>query len=195
MKQFIPIFALLISTLATPASANQPFKLGELGYAGNGCPAPTDTENPTIIRMNKDALSIIPTEMMLFTPSDERSFQRKKCDIALPIEVESGYQIRMVNTKLQAFAALDTASTATYTLDAGFAGNSFAKTSVKLSANTVDNTELAIPETSWSECGADLILRAKASMVLRSDTTQSSYLRVNGIAFSVVSQACSNANE
>ncbi|PWR00620.1 DUF4360 domain-containing protein [Leucothrix pacifica] len=194
MKPMIAVFVTLAFGLTPTSFANEPLELGEVKFAGNGCPISDDMEHTTIVRKSANSLSIIPTEMTLMTPDGERTTQRKKCDIALAVSVEDGYQLRIVNTKLQAFVSLDTNSAASISLDAGFSGGAFTKAGEKLPSDTTDNTELAIEKTPWSDCGKDVIVRAKASMILRSDQTQTAYMRVNGMSFKIESQACSTAD-
>ena len=190
--KLVPLLVVLISAYLTPASAIEPFKLGEVGFAGSGCPATTDTEQSTIIRLNENAISIILTEMTLLTSPLNRTFQRKKCDIALSVTVSSGYQIGIGKAKLHTFVSLDDDSKATVSLFTGFAGSEFKESTEKFTANTFKNAELSIDEKQWAACGQDMIIRAKASATIRGTHEQDSYLKVNGLFLSIVYRACSN---
>lgn len=199
MKYLLPIFATAILAVTPSAHATEPFQLGEIGYAGNGCPSTTDNTQPTLVFTSGTAedsngghrLTIIPTEMTLLFPSTGRTFERIKCDIAVPAKVTKGYQIGIQHASLMAFSVLDDDTKSSIRLGSSFSGQSSQSNEKELDTTSPHNTELHIKETQWARCGADVIIRAKASATLRGDNTQNAYVSVNSVTLKLTARQCS----
>jgi len=189
MTQYTPMTILLISLIGSSATADQPITLGEVAFAGNGCPTEKHHPRYTLSRLNGQSLTIFPTQMALFSQADKH-FVRKKCDIAIPVKVAEGYQVGISYARLQPFVALDSHASAKVSLSHGFAGSDFQQTQASYAENTHQSIMLNNADTQWAACGKDSNIRAKVSTILRSEQAKHAHIGVNWLSLGVVYRRC-----
>ena len=184
------LMALAVSANSTTFASEKP-NFGEVGIAGNGCPEETDTISPSLVKFGADTIRVIPTQFVLSNKLSKKKLIRKKCDLALAVEVPDGYQIGMSNPSAQSFLTLDDSSESTVRVEAGFTGSKFEIEELQAEGLIHQSIELPNKTTQWAECGADAIIRMKVSATLKADATQFSFVRVNSFVLGIEYRACS----
>jgi hypothetical protein len=188
MKYQIAQLALLVALVPAIGFSGSQAKFGEVGYAGNGCEADSDT----VVKLTPDSLTIIPKAFHLSSATDQQELERKKCDIAVGVSVPAGYQIGVGETTMHAFASLGDASSGDISVSAGFSADPFTEKSAVLDAKTHNNLTISNKTEQWAACGSDSILRLKASALIRSTPEQKDYLTVNSFSVKILYRSCHN---
>jgi hypothetical protein len=164
-------YALLLSAivLSTPVFADD-ISLGEPGYGGTGCPAGTVS-----VTLSPDAksLSLLFDEYQVAVGGDTgKSFDRKSCNIAIPVHVPQGLSVSILKIDFRGFNHLPRSASSQFNVEYFFAGTkgpSFQKRfRGPLDDDYLINNELTAEAIVWSGCGADVILRTNSSMRLSS---------------------------
>lgn len=190
MKLPILFLTLLAISATSSVFANEKANFGEVGIAGNGCPEETDSISPSLVKFDADSVRVIPTQFVLSNKLSKKTLIRKKCDMALAVEVPDGYQVGISNSSMQSFLALDDDSKSSIRLEAGFTGSEFTVEESKTDSMAHQSVELSNKTTQWADCGADTIIRMKVSATLKADEAQFSYLRVNSFGLGIEYRAC-----
>jgi hypothetical protein len=97
-----------------------------------------------------------------------RSFDRKSCNVAIPVHVPGGYSISVLSVDYRGFNHLPYGATSQFNVEYFFAGGrgpAFRRTFWgALDSDYLINNQLTAESLVWSPCGADVNLRTNASM-------------------------------
>jgi hypothetical protein len=167
MKKGILLFSAIM--LSAPAFADD-ISLGEPGYGGTGCPAGTVS-----VTLSPDAksLSLLFDQYQLAVGGETgKSFDRKSCNIAIPVHVPQGLSVSILKIDFRGFNHLPRSASSQFNVEYFFAGTkgpSFQrKFTGPLDADYLINNEITAEAFVWSGCGADVNLRTNSSMRLSS---------------------------
>ena len=165
MKKIALVFGMLMTCTAAHAAAPL-ITLGEPGYGGTGCPAGTVS-----VTLSPDATSL----SLLFDGyiveaggTTARTFDRKACNIAIPVLVPQGLSISIIAIDYRGFNELPAGAQSQFNVEYFFAGGrgpTFRKNySGPLSSDYLIHNELVGQAIVWSACGAAVNLRTNSSM-------------------------------
>lgn len=157
--------ALSAFAAAVPAHADD-ISLGVPGYGGSGCPG--GSVSATLSPDGK-ALSLIFDEYIVSAGGmTGRSFDRKSCNVAIPVHVPNGYSIAVFSVDYRGFNQLPARAMSQFNVEYFFAGSrgpAFRRSFYgALQSDYFINNQLGVESLVWSPCGADVNLRTNSSM-------------------------------
>lgn len=158
------LLALTIIAMSLPAYAQSGLSLGKASYGGTGCPAGTAS-----IALSRDKRSIsLRFDRYEAKASGGRSFDRKSCNLAIPLSVPSGISVSVVSAEYRGFNRLPAGAKAQFRAEYFFAGGRGPVLSRAFEGPLQGRFSLAGRVTArsavWSGCGADVILRTNTSL-------------------------------
>lgn len=161
---------LVALSLAAPAMADT-IRLGDPAYGGSGCPAGSAS---VTLSPDNSAISIL-FDQYVVEAGGAKSFDRKNCNIAIPVHVPSGYSVAVLAIDYRGFVQLPAGGRANLSVNYFLPGQGRGVNSSRsfFGASTQDYTtsdRLNLESLVWSGCGADTILRANTSMVVNSNS-------------------------
>lgn len=167
-------------TAAAPAMADD-IALGVPGYGGNGCPG--GSVSATLSPDGK-SLSLIFDEYQVSAGGDTgRSFDRKSCNVAIPVHVPNGYSISVLSVDYRGFNYLPAGATSQFNVEyflAGSRGPAFRRTFWgAVESDYFINNKLVAESLVWSPCGADVNLRTNSSMRVNTTRNREAYATVD----------------
>ena len=162
---FLSAVALGALAVSGPASADD-IALGIPGYGGAGCPAGSVSAT-----LSPDAKSL----SLLFDQYEVsaggttgRSYDRKACNVAIPVHVPNGYSIAVLSVDYRGYNHLPYGATSQFNVEYFFAGGrgpAFRRSFWgALDSDYFINNMLQAESFVWSPCGADVNLRTNSSM-------------------------------
>jgi hypothetical protein len=168
MKVAILGVAALGLALAGPATAQDPddIYLGQPGYGGSGCPS--GSVSATLSPDNKSLSLIFDEYQVEAGGTTGRSFDRKSCNVAIPVHVPEGYSVAVLAIDYRGFNHLAARATSQFNVEYFFAGGrgpAFRRNFYgPLDSDYLIQNELVAESMVWSACGADVNLRTNSSM-------------------------------
>lgn len=168
MKKILAIAALVLTSsfsFATFAHADDIY-LGEPGYGGTGCPAGSAS---TVLSPDQKSLSILFDEYYVEAGgSTNKSFDRKSCNIAIPVHVPQGFSVSVLAIDYRGFNDVPAGARSTFQVEyffAGVRGPRFTKNfNGPISDDYLIRNKLQASALVWSACGADVNLRTNSSI-------------------------------
>lgn len=165
------LLALSIIAISLPASAQSGLSLGTPSYGGTGCPAGTAS---VVLSRDKKSLSLRFDRYEVEAGGGSgRTFDRKSCNLAIPLRVPSGLSIAIVSAEYRGVNRLPAGAKAQFRAEYFFAGGRGPVLSRAfdgpLQGRFAFGDKVTARSTVWSACGADVILRTNTS--LRVSTT------------------------
>lgn len=164
MKRSILLFSAIM--LSAPVFAADDISLGEPGYGGTGCPA-----GSVSVTLSPDAksLSLLFDQYQVAVGGETgKSFDRKSCNIAIPVHVPQGLSVSILKIDFRGFNHLPQSATSQFNVEYFFAGTRGPAFQRKFRGPIDDdyliNNELSAEAIAWSGCGADVNLRTNSSM-------------------------------
>ena len=162
---FMGAVALSALVIAGPASADD-ISLGTPGYGGTGCPAGTVS---TVLSPDAKSLSLIFDQYEVSAGGTTgRSYDRKSCNVAIPVHVPNGYSVSVLSVDYRGFNHVPVRGYSQFNVEYFFAGGrgpAFRKTFYgPLDSDYTISNQLVAEAMVWSPCGADVNLRTNASM-------------------------------
>jgi len=169
--------ALALTLVATAAlgvatASAQGITLGEPSYGGTGCPG-----GSVGVSLSPDATSLsllFDTYIVEAGGTTGRAFDRKACNVSIPVNVPQGYSVSILQVDYRGFNALPAGARSTFGVEYFFAGGrgpTFNRTFTgSLTDEYLIRNQLVASALVWSACGADVNLRTNSSM--RVQTTQ-----------------------
>jgi hypothetical protein len=160
--------AVALSALAAalPAAANDDIALGNPGYGGSGCP--NGSVSATLSPDAKTLSLIFDQYEVSAGGSTGRSYDRKACNVAIPVFVPAGYSIAVLSVDYRGYNHLPYRATSQFNVEYFFAGSrgpSFRRSFWgSLDSDYFINNQLVAENLVWSPCGADVNLRTNSSM-------------------------------
>jgi len=157
--------ALSALAAAVPASAND-IALGIPGYGGSGCPSGSVS---TTLSPDSKTLSLIFDQYEVSAGGTTgRAYDRKSCNVAIPVFVPAGYSIAVLSVDYRGYNHLPTRATSQFNVEyffAGFRGPAFRRSFWgSLDSDYFINNQLVAESMVWSPCGAAVNLRTNSSM-------------------------------
>jgi len=162
-KSTLWIAALILSA---PAFAQNDISLGTPGYGGTGCP---DGTVSVTLSPDQKSLSLLFDQYQVSVGGDTgKSFDRKSCNIAIPVRVPQGLSVSILKIDYRGFNHLPSSATSQFNVEyffAGAQGPAFQKKFTgPLDQDYLINNELTAKAIVWSGCGEDVNLRTNSSM-------------------------------
>lgn len=160
----------LLSLFVASAAHANGLTLGEPQYGGTGCPAGSAS---VALSPDQTAVSIL-FDQYVVEAGGNKSFDRKNCNIAIPVKVPQGYSVSVFAIDYRGFTGLPSGGRAQLTVDYFLAGNGRGVRSTKsfrgpMAEDYLKSDTLGMQAVVWSACGADTILRANTSMLVQSN--------------------------
>lgn len=163
MKKSILLFSAMM--LSAPVFADD-ISLGEPGYGGTGCPA-----GSVSVTLSPDAksLSLLFDQYQVAVGGETgKSFDRKSCNIAIPVHVPQGLSVSILKIDFRGFNHLPQSGTSQFNVEYFFAGTRGPAFQRRfrgpLDEDYLINNELTAEAYTWSGCGQDVNLRTNSSM-------------------------------
>lgn len=152
--------------MAGSASAQDDIRLGVPGYGGTGCPSGSVS---TTLSPDEKSLSLIFDEYAVSAGGTTgRSFDRKSCNVAIPVHVPQGYSVAVLAVDYRGFNHLPAGASSQFNVEYFFAGSrgpAFRRNfGGPLDSDYTISNELQAESVVWSACGADVNLRTNSSM-------------------------------
>lgn len=140
--------------------------LGVPGYGGTGCP--DGTVSATLSPDAKSLSLLFDQYQVSVGGSTGKSFDRKSCNVAIPVRVPQGLSVSILKIDYRGFNHLPQSASSQFNVEYFFAGSrgpSFQRTfRGVLDEDYLINNELRAEAIVWSACGADVNLRTNSSM-------------------------------
>jgi len=164
MKTSILLLSALI--LSAPVFAAGDISLGEPGYGGTGCP---DGTVSVTLSPDQKSLSLLFDQYQVEVGGETgKSFDRKSCNIAIPVFVPQGLSVSILKIDFRGFNHLPKYGSSQFNVEYFFAGTrgpAFRRDfRGPLDEDYLINNELKAEAIVWSGCGADVNLRTNSSM-------------------------------
>lgn len=168
---------LMMSALLISGSAfatHQDISLGEPGYGGTGCP---DGSVSVTLSPDQKSLSLLFDQYQLSVGGETgKSFDRKSCNIAIPVHVPQGLSVSILKIDFRGFNHLPSAATSEFNVEYFFAGAKGPAFKKKFAGPLDDdyliNNELTAQAMVWSGCGEDVNLRTNSSMKVKTSSNR-----------------------
>jgi len=159
--------------LALSHTAQAQISLGQPAYGGTGCPAgsasATLTDDGSVLSVLFDQFTVEAGN------TTGRRLDRKICNLRIPVNVASGYQVALLAFDYRGFLALPWGASAVLDTTYAYIGQPkpvrFSKT---FRGGTQENysviNELISTTVTWSPCGRQVMLEASAAMRVQSNS-------------------------
>ena len=168
--QLVLTAALCLLTSVAHAAGSK-IELGQPAYGGTGCPAGSAS-----VSLSPDATAVsFLFDQYVVEAGNGKSFDRKNCNIAIPVRVPNGYSVSVFAIDYRGFIGLPSGAQAQLSVDYFLAGGGRGVRSTKTfrGPSTTDyltSDTLGLEAVVWSGCGADTILRANTTMLVRTNS-------------------------
>jgi hypothetical protein len=167
---------LTVAILALGLSAQAQIRLGVPAYGGTGCPAGTASVSLTD---DQSILSVLFDAFVAQAPLNGASFDRKSCNLRIPVSVGPGYQVALIAFDYRGFAAIPNGGRGTFEARYAYVGQArpaiFRK---NFAAGRADNyslkNELISTTIDWTPCstGRDLMMTVDANILAVTNSAQ-----------------------
>ncbi|MGB1310431.1 MAG: DUF4360 domain-containing protein [Leucothrix sp.] len=160
---------LMLATQSVTAASVGHVTIEKVGYAGNGCPAGSAS---VVLANDKQSVSVLFDDYIAEAGGHgQRTFDRKKCDIAFSLNLPRGLSVSLINADYRGFTDLPRTARASFTRDYFFAGTRGPRLKKAWRGNRSDDflikDQMGVIGNVWSPCGADVILRSKTAATVR----------------------------
>lgn len=145
--------------------------LYEPQYGGTGCPSGSAS---VALSPDNKALSIL-FDQYVAEAGGNLSFDRKNCNIAIPLHVPQGYSFAIVDIDYRGFTGLPVGGRAQLSVNYFIAGGGRGVRTSKtfygpISSDYLKSDHLGLSSVVWSACGADTILRTNTTLLVQSNS-------------------------
>lgn len=172
MKKLMAVLALFgaFSVLAVKADD---IRLGEPGYGGTGCPAGSAS---ITLSPDKKTLSVLFDNYVSTAGGvTGRSFERKTCNLAVPVHVPQGFSISIFKVDYRGYVNIPFGGEGRFNVEYFFAG-ARGPSAQKTFPGGYDkdyflSNELQGTSVVWSPCGTDVNLRINSAMLVKSNSS------------------------
>lgn len=181
-KSVLATSALLIAaSQSVSAGSVSNVQIQNVGYAGNGCPAGSAS---VVLSPDKQSVSVLFDEYIAEAGGPgQRTFDRKKCDIAFGLKIPSGISVSFIDADYRGFNDLPRGARASFTRDYFFAGSRGASLTKNWNGSRSNDfhikDRLGVYANVWSACGADVIMRSKTSATVRTSRGREALMMVD----------------
>ena len=173
---------LLLATQAASAAPNlNAIQIQDVGYAGNGCPSGSAS---VVFSPDKKSVSLLFDEYIAEAGGQgQRTFDRKKCDIAFGLKIPSGISVSMIDADYRGYNDLPRGARASFKRDYFFAGSRGPSLTKNWRGSRSDDflikDRLGVLANVWSACGADVVLRSKTAATVRTSRGNEALMMVD----------------
>ncbi|KAF4324141.1 hypothetical protein G195_002565 [Phytophthora kernoviae 00238/432] len=163
----------VINVRSTAGSTEPPFKFGTPTFFGSGCPTDTVTVVPST---DGQAVSVLFSKFTARTAGADVNRDRKSCNLAVPVDVQSGVSIGIfrVDYRGNAFVPNQSGSYGQFDAEYYFAGQRGPVASEKYSPGTDKDLfishEVGVSAVVWSPCGASTNFRVNSAITAAKQT-------------------------
>jgi len=182
IKTILTSTVLLLATTQVATAHNlSAVTIEKVGYAGNGCPAGSAS---VVLANDKKSVSVLFDDYIAEAGGHgQRTFSRKKCDIAFGLKVPNGMSVALIDADYRGFIDLPRRAKATFTRDYFFAGTRGPRLRKNFRGGTSDDftvrDRMGVMSRVYSRCGADVILRSKTAATVRTRRGQEAMMSVD----------------
>ena len=175
---------LLLATQAASAAPNlNSVQIQNVGYAGNGCPSGSAS---VVISPDKKSVSLLFDEYIAEAGGHgQRTFDRKKCDLAFGLKIPSGISVSLVDADYRGYNDLPRGARASFKRDYFFAGSRGPSLTKNWRGTRSDDflikDRLGVFANVWSACGADVVLRSKTAATVRTQRGNEALMMVDSV--------------
>lgn len=166
MKSLLALTVLAFGCGLTTLAHADDIALGIPGYGGTGCPG-----NSVSATLSPDAKSLsllFDSYLVEAGGSTGKSFDRKSCNVAIPVHVPQGLSISILAIDYRGYNNLPIGGNSQFSVEYFFAGSrgpKFQKTfNGPKDENYLISNQLTAQAIVWSGCGADVNLRTNSSI-------------------------------
>jgi hypothetical protein len=176
-----------LAILALGLSAQAQIRLGIPAYGGTGCPAGSASVSLTD---DQSILSVLFDNFVAQAPTQQGAmFDRKSCNLRLPVSVGPGYQVALIAFDYRGFAAIPNGGRGTFEARYAYVGQrSPAVFRKNFASGVVDNyslkNELISTSIDWTPCstGRDLMLTVDANILaMTNNQRQASNVSIDSV--------------
>lgn len=161
---------LTLAILALGLSAQAQIRLGVPAYGGTGCPSGSASVSLTD---DQSILSVLFDSFVAQAPSPTgANFDRKSCNLRIPVSVGPGYQVALIAFDYRGFAAIPHGGRGQFEARYAYVGQArpavFRKTFASGLVNNYSlKNELISTSIDWSPCstGRDLMMTVDANIL------------------------------
>lgn len=182
------VLAAFVLVAASAAANAQTF--GEPTLGGTACRGGTTA---TVTGSPLAPVVVIDGFVAETTPPDGL-MARATCTIAVPVDVPDGRSIAVVGAGYRLDASIATGTTATLSVEGFLAGQQEPPLTRTLTGPFngpfVGASVISGADRQWSACGADVIVRMNASVLLQATTPVPSTVTVSQLRIKLASRAC-----
>ena len=161
---------LTVAVLALGLSAQAQIRLGVPAYGGTGCPSGSASVSLTD---DQSILSVLFDQFVAQAPTAmNANFDRKSCNLRIPVSVGPGYQVALIAFDYRGFAAIPSGGRGSFEARYAYVGQArpaiFRK---NFASGRADNyslkNELISTSVDWTPCstGRDLMLTVDANIL------------------------------
>lgn len=170
MKSLLTVAALLLAVSAAEAQ----IQLGSPAYGGTGCPAGSAS---VALTEDQQTLSILFDSFVVQAPTAQNAnFDRKNCNLRIPVRVGSGFQVALIAFDYNGFAAIPNGARGQFEARYAYAGQArpaiFRKTFLGPQVQNYSlKNELISTTIDWSPCstGKDLMMIVDANILAQTN--------------------------
>ena len=167
MKALFAVAVLTLSAgMAGTAHAQQDIALGQPGYGGNGCPA--GSVSATLSPDAKSLSLLFDAYSVEAGGTTGKSFDRKSCNIAIPVRVPQGLSISVLAIDYRGYNNVPAGANSQFNVEyffAGARGPTFTRTFTgPIDDDYLIQNQLTAQSIVWSACGAEVNLRTNSSI-------------------------------
>jgi hypothetical protein len=179
VTRLLPVLLLLAVGFAPAPAQAQGLTLGQPSYGGTGCPQGTAS---AVLGPDGRTLSILYDQYVAETTPGRR-FDRKSCNLAVPLHVPSGLSVSILGVDYRGFNLLPAGTSSTFRVEYFFAGSRgpiFERNfGGPLQHDFLIHNEIGVAAQVWSPCGQDVILRTNSSLLVSAPAGQRTYVAVD----------------
>ncbi|HWA19258.1 MAG TPA: DUF4360 domain-containing protein [Devosia sp.] len=181
MKKLLAIAAIVAAGAFASAAHADDIALGVPGYGGTGCP---DGSASVTLSPDFKSLSILFDSYVVEAGgATNKSFDRKSCNIAIPVHVPQGLSISVLAIDYRGYNNIPQGANTQFNVEyffAGAKGPTFSKTyqGPKDEDYLIQN-KLTAQSIVWSACGADVNLRTNSSIRVTTKQNKEAYASVD----------------
>lgn len=167
LSRFFSILSITFFSVSSFAA----LQLGDLKTAGNGC-----FGSAQVVTVNADENRIAFPLRVRVNKKSETSFDRKTCNLRLPIKLGPNQKVQLVNLSQVVRVVAYKGAEVKTNLSMGFVGKSTSPLAFEMKASEDDTSSVEIMKADGvlaeSECGRDTILTGNLSGLVNGNGTQ-----------------------
>ena len=182
MKTLLALATLaLTASFATQGYALDGITLGEPGYGGTGCPGGSVSAT---LSPDATSLSLLFDSYLVEAGGDTgKSFDRKSCNIAIPVHVPQGYAVSILSIDYRGYNNFPKGANSQFNVEYFFAGARGPVFSQKFNGPKDEDyliqNKLTAQTIVYSACGADVNLRTNSSIRVTTTKNQQALATVD----------------